>query len=198
MKRYFILGVLLLWGAWSWWQNRSIDHAPGVLAPTNPSQKEITGSRPFTYDDYKLHPRASFSVRARVLSRENYFFGREADLSPTDLALGWGPMSDSSVLDRLRITQGNRFYYWSAERPPIPRKRITAHSANMHLIPATEAIADSIRDVREGHIVRFSGKLVDVASSEGWQWGTSLTRNDTGKGACELVFVEQFEIERSL
>ena len=197
MTRYLMLVVLMVWGYWSWWDNRSIAHAPGVLAPANPSQKEIIGARPFVHEGYRLHPRADFSVRARVLSREHYFLDREAGLSPTDLALGWGPMSDSAVLDRLRIAQRNRFYYWDSDNPPIPPRGITAHSANMHLIPATEEIGNAIEDVIEGDIVRFHGRLVDAVNDDGWRWGTSLSRTDTGRGACELVFVEQFDIERS-
>jgi len=195
MNRYLVLAALLLWAYWSWQDNRSIAHAPGVLAPAAPTQDTIEAGSAFMHQGYALTPRADFSVHARVLGKEHYYFDRGADLSPTDLALGWGPMSDSSVLDRLRISQGNRFYYWGADTPPIPRERITAHSANMHLIPATEDIADAINDARKGHIVRFSGKLVDVAGNDGWRWGTSLSRTDTGRGACELVYVERFEIE---
>ncbi|HRN63018.1 MAG TPA: hypothetical protein PLF73_11205, partial [Luteimonas sp.] len=36
-----------------------------------------------------LTPLAGFSVSARVLGRKDYSTGREADFSPTDLALGW-------------------------------------------------------------------------------------------------------------
>jgi hypothetical protein len=46
---------------------------------------------------------ASFDIRARVLARERYRFDRAADLSPIDLALGWGRMSESAVLDQLKI-----------------------------------------------------------------------------------------------
>jgi hypothetical protein len=54
-------------------------------------------------------PLAGFSVAARVLSRENYDHGREADFSPVDLALGWGPMREDAVLARLDISQSGRF-----------------------------------------------------------------------------------------
>lgn len=195
--RYLALVALALWAYWSWWDNRSVAHAPGVLAPANPSQKEIVEAEPLVHEGYELLPQADFSIRARVLSTENYFLGQEADLSRTDLALGWGSMSDSSILDLLRITQHSRFYFWGTEKLPISRKKITAHSANMHLIPATDEIAAAIGDVIEGDIVRFRGKLVDATNDDGWRWVTSLSRTDTGKGACELVFVEKFDVEKS-
>ena len=71
-----------------------------------------------------------------VLSSESYHFEAESELVPTDLALGWGPMSDSSVLKRLHITQSGRWYEYTYRLPPpIPIAEIVSHSASMHLIP---------------------------------------------------------------
>jgi len=195
VKRYLLLAALLFWGYHAWWGNRSLAHAPGVLTPGEPEQKSLPDAKPLTHGDFSLRPLAHFSIRARVLGRENYYLGREADLAPLDLALGWGPMSDSAVLDRLRISQSGRFYFWSADTLPIPRDRITRNSSNMHMIPATETVADELDEIIEGDIVRFSGKLVEARSQEGWRWTSSLSRTDTGKGACELVLVEDFSIE---
>ena len=58
-----------------------------------------------------LQPLAGFSVEARVLSRENYRLGREAELSPTDLALGWQRMREDPVLAQLKISQSSRWYH---------------------------------------------------------------------------------------
>jgi hypothetical protein len=66
-----------------------------------------------------LRPLAGFSVEARVLSRKDYRRGREAALSPTDLALGWGAMSAPGMARRLDVTQSGRWYHyqWSGEAP---------------------------------------------------------------------------------
>jgi hypothetical protein len=29
---------------------------------------------------------------------------------------------------------------------------------------------------------------------DGWRWRSSLTRNDTGAGACEVIFVRDFQV----
>jgi hypothetical protein len=47
--------------------------------------------------------------------------------------------------------------------------------------------------VRAGSLVRFSGYLVKVEAPDGWAWVSSLTRDDTGAGACELVWVDDLE-----
>ena len=188
------LVILALVGGIYWaWPSGPIRHAPGILAPREPAQTQVTGRAIIAHDDLQLYPLARFEVEARVLSTERYWLGREASLSPVDWALGWGPMSDQQVIDRLEITQGSRFYYyrWRGPAPPLPLPTIVEHSANMHLIPGTPAVWRELRAVRAGHVVHFSGYLVSARARDGWRWDSSLTRKDSGPGACELVWVEE-------
>ncbi|MFW1676222.1 hypothetical protein ACFVYJ_00370 [Pontibacter sp. JAM-7] len=195
MLRILLLFIALI-GAVLWFNKEppaSMGHS-GVLVPSTPLQAPPDDTNLVTMDDYLLLPLAEFSMQGRVLGRENYRFGREAELSPMDLALGWGEMSDSAVLARIDISQSNRFYYWRTERFPIPRKQIETQSANMHLIPATDYIAGKMDEVRPGDLVQFSGQLVEARAEDGWRWRSSLTRQDTGNGACELVLVRDLFI----
>jgi hypothetical protein len=178
------------------WEKRDIVHPPGVLVPESPVQRVLAEPRPIAIDDFVLSPRASFRIRARVLSREDYHLGDEAGLSPMDLALGWGVMSDQAVLDRIRITQGGRWYFTRYELPaPIPDGQIIRHSGNMHVIPANDWVRDRIRDVRRGDVLQLRGFLVDVDRSDGFRWRTSLTREDSGGGSCEIFYLEQIFVE---
>jgi hypothetical protein len=104
-------------------------------------------------------------------------------------------MSDEAVLEKIKIKQSNRFYFWSVKQFPIPEKKIKTQSANMHLIPADSVILKQIKNTRIGDIVNFTGYLVKVVGVDGWKWKSSLTRNDTGNGACEVVYVEDFDIQ---
>lgn len=137
-----------------------------------------------------VRPLAGFSIGARVLSREDYRLGREAEFSPVDLALGWGRMAEDAVLSRLDISQGGRWYrYRWTDAPPIPLDEIVRSSANMHMIPADDAVARALARIERGQRVRIDGWLVEVAAGDGWRWRSSLTREDSGGGACELVLV---------
>ena len=167
-----------------------VRHGPGVLAPNEPVQTARGEVPLFQHGDYLIEPLARFEVEARVLGAKRYRRGREAELSPVDLALGWGPMSDETVLDHLDISQSRRFYRWQARTLPIPKREISRNSANMHLIPATDDVREALLKVRPGEIVRFSGYLVQIRGDDGWYWRSSMTRNDVGNGACELVWVE--------
>jgi hypothetical protein len=48
--------------------------------------------------------------------------------------------------------------------------------------------------VRAGDRVRIEGWLVEATAPDGWRWRSSLTREDTGNGACELVYVCAIEV----
>jgi len=168
---------------------------PGVMAPQAPLQERISSAKPFAFKEYMLTPMANFEIHAKVLSKEDYSYGREADLSPTDLALGWGRMSDESVLGHLSVSQSSRWYRWETSELPIPRREIEVSSANMHMIPRDEEVASALKEVHIGEIVRLRGKLVSVNASDGWHWVSSLSRTDTGGGACELVYLEEIKIE---
>ncbi|MBD9575479.1 hypothetical protein IB260_09185 [Pseudomonas sp. PDM23] len=160
-------------------------------APQQHSQVLSAGG--FRVERYSIYPLQDFSIEARVLGREDYRLGREAELSPTDLALGWGPMDDPQVLADIRISQGNRWFYWHADKLPIPRRELETHAANMHMIPANDDVARALAQVSAGEHVRLSGKLVRVEGDDGWRWVSSLTREDTGAGACELIWLESLE-----
>jgi hypothetical protein len=172
--------------------HRPITHLAGVLIESEPAQIELgSGAETIEYGDYKLKPLARFSVHARVLHRKIYRYDRQAKLAPVDLALGWREMSDQAVLDRLNISQSTRFYWYQYQLPPpIPREQIVSRSTNVHVIPATPEIASFCKSLRRGELVRLEGRLVEAAGPTLNAWRSSLSRTDSGNGACELMLVE--------
>lgn len=184
---------LIAFGAYQHFSNRAITHPPGETASLTPQQSATDAVR-FNHQGYTITPLANVTLAARVLGREHYRLDRGAKLSPVDLALGWGPMSDEAVLSKLHISQSNRFYYWRAATLPIPRTQIEHHSANMHMIPATAEIENTLQSVQLGQTIQLTGYLVQASGQDGFTWKSSLTREDTGFGACELVYVTQASI----
>lgn len=177
------------------WDSKPIEHPPGILVAEIPVQVDLQPSM-FMLDDYQLTRKASFEIRARVLSKEPYYLNRAADLAPIDLALGWSVMSDSAVLEHIDISQSARWYRTQYELPPpVPDQQIISNSSNMHMIPARKDIERSLKKLREGDIVLIRGFLVDVDHDSGWHWRSSMSRTDTGDGACELVYVESLSVE---
>ncbi len=192
--RVLLLMLSLLAGGWGLqaWLNRPLHPASGILAQEEPLQGPVLEGEPWSFQGHRIVPLADFEIRARVLSTERYRWATGAKLSPLDLALGWGPMSDSAVLDAITIDQSDRWYHWRvSSQPPIPMGEISAHSANMHMIPASARVERVLKGFRVGQIVNLKGRLVRVEGPGGFRWVSSTTRLDTGDGSCELVWVEE-------
>jgi hypothetical protein len=152
-------------------------------------------AQPWTHKDYLIKPLAQYQLQARVLGRETYRFDATADLSPLDLALGWGPLSDSAVLEQIEFSQSSRWLSWRFEMPPVPPAEIARNVANVHVIPANPRIERLLDKVRPGQIAELSGYLVEVRrDGVGSPWASSLSRDDTGKGACEIMWVEHLRL----
>jgi hypothetical protein len=190
-----LLVVVLLWSGYGAWAAREPGQI-GMLAPSAPIQTALVAPvQVIEKAGFDLTPMANIDIEARVLSREIYRFDSVAALAPVDLALGWGAMSDSEVLKSIHLRQGGRFLYWSTERFPVPREVIETSSTNAHMIPATAEIEAQLKAIRPGEIVRFSGTLVNAyRPADGRSWKTSLSRSDTGDGACEIVYVTRLDV----
>jgi hypothetical protein len=186
----FLLALYVFWGGWHWFTNRPVRVADGILAADEPQQTLIENGEHIRRGHWLLTARASYRITARVLGRETYHFDALSDLIPQDLALGWGPMSDSQVLRGIDITQENRFFYWHTSRKTsVPMPVIITHAANTHVIPADANIARQLRRLRPGEVVTLTGELVDGKRDDGRWINTSLVRDDTGAGACEVLWV---------
>jgi len=186
-----VFGACALLATWQLMATRPLEWRPGTLVPDDPQQVDLENAPPFELEDVRLTPRAEFAAEVRVLSRERYWLGSFASVAPLDIAVGWGPMSDSAVLNELDISQSGRFYFWHYdEAPPIPPETIVTHSANWHLVPANKSVWHTLRSLRVGSVVRLQGKLVDIDAPDGSGVRTSLTRTDSGAGACEVIYVQ--------
>ena len=52
-----------------------------------------------------------------------------------------------------------------------------------------------MKKARQGDLIYLKGYLLYIEASDGWRWKSSLKRNDTGNGSCELIWVKEFEIK---
>ena len=200
MWRHPLLKILVLayigWGAWDWFAYRPAHPPDGVLAADDPRQTNVSSGEKVQVGHWTLTVRADYQITARILSHERYHFDALADLIPEDLALGWGPMSDNRTLRAVDISQSNRFYYWRAPaNSAISRDSIITHSANTHVIPRNSAIGTLLARLRPGQVVTLSGELVDGVRDDGMWIKTSLVRNDTGAGSCEVLLVSDVTLD---
>jgi hypothetical protein len=152
--------------------------------------------------DVRLTPRAEYRITGYAVDTSRELLDEWDFVVPLDVALVWGPAADPAVLRRLDFHLSRRYvsYRWSGS-PPLAVSTLESHVANQHLIPADAGVADALGAIRAGDLVTLSGKLVDVriADRDGRERArmrTSLTRDDTGSGACEIVWVEGVAVSR--
>jgi hypothetical protein len=117
-----------------------------------------------------------------------------ADLAPVDLGVGWGLMSDEAFVTRCGFSNDSRFLSWHYADADFPGAVASACIANMHLIPANGRVRERLLDLRVGQFVELSGYLVQVQRPGMNPWISSLTRWDTGGGACEIMWVESLTL----
>lgn len=195
MRGALVVSALLLFFLFYQNEQSSVRHPPGVLAPGEPFQVALETQPHLVKPGYEIDALARYSIEARVLRAERYRFDRDADLAPVDLALGWGQMSDSAVLDKIVIGQGQRFYEMNfSGNPAISAHDAGLQSANVHMVPANEEVDRILKEVKAGDLVRISGYLIEARGPNGSHMRSSLTREDTGPGACEVMWVERITL----
>jgi hypothetical protein len=192
--------IASLFGAWNWWSSERHAHVPpGIVAPDDPLQTNDDLPVTFSAKNHTFVPRARYELTARVLRKEIYRIDGGAALAPVDLGLGWGAMSDTRVVDQLEFSQMGRFLYWKPRdwaTFPLSVPQIISHAAQVHAIPADADVEHKLRKLRPGQIVHLTGYLVDVRGPGGFTWNTSLRRDDTGEGACEIMWIESVALTR--
>lgn len=193
-KIIIILVILAASGVYVFWPEKVVTYPAGALAPDQPLQVNLRENKEWQVDEFRFKALAEYKIKARVLSRNTFSVGKESKISPLDLALGWGLMSDQTVMDRIKVTQSNRWYHWKTDSYPIPRNEIMLNSANVHIIPKDKSIEKKFNSVYKGSLIEMKGYLVEVRTDDGWRWISSLRRDDTGGGSCELFWVEELTI----
>lgn len=193
LERAAVLLVVLLAIAVRVANRWPVSHEPGILVAEAPAQVPPASPRLIEHGRYQLTPLADYSIRARVLGAEHYRFDQLADLVPIDLALGWMMMSDSRVLDQMHVFQMTRRFYYFMPGGLISPETAKISAANTHVIPADDDVRAQLYELVEGDVVRLTGQLVAVDGPGGFTMRSSLRRDDSGDGACEVLYVRRVE-----
>jgi hypothetical protein len=138
-----------------------------------------------------------------VLARRNYDVGEFASLSPTDLALGWGPLSDPRVVDQLNFPQyksfSSRFVVPELKRGSELSQRswddlnaMFTALTHVHTIPGDPSIRKALAGIRPGQVIRFKATLVDAVGPSGFHYASSLALGDRN---CEVAWIDELELE---
>jgi hypothetical protein len=194
MTRHILTISLLLLGLWLYDTMRPVPQPPGVLAPDAPRIEAVTGKpQIFERNAHVLTALARFDAHARVLSLDRYAGDRAAKVAPLDIALGWGPMSDSVTLKIVDVAQTKRGVLFKSYDPKLPDEQAATFLLNVHVIAADAELAKKLEDVRAGNIVRMQGWLVEAVAGDGWRW-RGEQRRDAPALPGTLLWLTQLEV----
>jgi len=169
----------------------------------DPFQSMMRNSSSKSFESRKLNLTISqisnYSISARILGKRKYVRGWESKISKWDLVLGWGDASKIDKIKNLEINQTVRWYnYKISSDIPMTQSYIATHTSNHHIIPDNENVRKAILFLKKLDVVHMKGYLVNVHGvfdGTNVSWLSSLSRNDTGIGACEIFLVTSIRID---
>jgi len=118
-------------------------------------------------------------------------------LNTKDICVVWGKNVESGVYKNMKFHNRDFtcFYYY----PDQETGRLFDENclSNNHLLPADSIVGGKIQSARKGDQIHLKGWLVSYGIKDTpFRRMTSTTRSDRGNGACETIFVTDFEIAR--
>ena len=166
-----------------------------------PIQEETTGYIEMNVAGYEvsIYPQYTYEIEALVVHTKNYpGFGLGNKLSPRDIALAWGKVAEYNEDINFHWKQSGRWVSWSVKSYTEVDKiggvdYVSSHLSNNHLIPSNNSVRRKIKKIRKGDHIKIKGYLVNVdaenKNGKTFFWNSSTTRDDTGDGACEVIYV---------
>ena len=128
-----------------------------------------------------------YEITGRVTNIEKYnnneIFSK---ISPLDVGISWGETANKYNHNKIKYSSiGDRKIYSSYDYDAVYN---SFETSNNHLIPKNDKIKKYLSLIKRNDYIRIEGYLVNV-STNNWYTKSSTTRNDTGDGACEIIYV---------
>lgn len=208
--KYLILASLALLAVALWRKDMlpPPERISEVLADA-PSQAETT-ERPFRIAvqgvDYTVVPRYRYELTGLVVSMHdtstwwNYVHREWKDyVNVVDLCVVWGDNARRGAYQGIKFGNDQWTCHFSTNSSEVWEVFDQTAASNNHMVTDDAGTARAMRKVRVGDQIRFRGYLADYTTHrpDGAVQGvrkTSTVRDDTGNGACEVVYVQSFDI----
>lgn len=150
--------------------------------------------------DYLVEPSHSYEINGLVVSF-NHHDGNSSlhrlwndHLNMLDVCVVWSDTADSGVLDRLKFWNGEFTCNMKTNDAEAWAAFNMEQLSNNHLLSGDETIRSAVRNLRVGDQIRIKGWLASYSANGGPKRGTSTIRTDTGNGACETIYVRDYQL----
>jgi len=193
------------------WHRSELPPAAKMLPALDSDPRQTaTSARPFDIGARGLHytitPRFAYDLSGMVVSTHDAasssdtFHGEMKDyVNVVDLCVVWGSTAREEIYKEYSFSNNDTFCF-GAPKSEKSRAIDIPTMSNNHLVTNSPTLAAELRKVRPGDQVRFAGYLISysrqIENNGTISRNTSTVRTDTGDGACEVVYVNEFEILR--
>lgn len=180
-----------------------------------PVQNNVVETRPYftriNGTDVVITKLADYEIAGRVVGTYDYtsslanvvkaISGKEYynEISHKDVAISYGPMALSENHKKMKYSMpGSRKVVYTIKDSSINEivgniDTIGHYITNNHLIALDSKVENLIKKIEKDDYVQIKGSLVRVSWEKGiyeYAIESSLSREDTGNGACEVILVE--------
>ncbi len=212
MKRLikiFLLISIIVFGI-SFFQKEKLPDKSEILESLyqNPIQTE-TFKKPFNIEreekTYKITPLYDYELYGLIVSYHHSsdffdYYHKEWDdyLNEKDICVIWGDNIKTNVYSSMKFKNGS-FTCYSKFKTGTKREVWSQfrndNISNNHLLSnIDEEINKIVMKAKKGDQIYLKGYLAKYASEDGFERGSSISRKDTGNGACETIYLTDFKI----
>ncbi len=170
----------------------------------DPKQESISASPfPFEYRGkrYQITPVANYDISGLIVSHNEissitdaYHTSDSVDFR--DVCVVWGANVGSGVFRRFKFWSEPWSCHFHTDDPLAAASLNKAQVSNNHLLTDNEQVRELIKDMRIGDQIRLQGMLINYspAGQPELSRRSSRIREDTGNGACEVIWVDHAQV----
>jgi hypothetical protein len=154
---------------------------------------------------YLIKPRYDYQLNGVVVSYHDaddfsdiWHHGQWKDfLNLRDLCVVWGSNVESGVYLDMQFHNDSWTCWFQWPSREVGQRFDKTQLSNNHVLIDDDAIRARLMEAEPGDQIRLAGMLAEYSNpANGFYRSTSTTRDDTGNGACETIYLTDFEILR--
>lgn len=180
-----------------YYQNMSLTEP--VQTKTHRDEFSVTANE----QTYIIKPKFNYELQGVVVSHHNaddfgniYHHKSWQDyINVRDICIIWGDNISSGVYKNMEFNS-TTWTCW-ASWPDSETGRLFSMNqlSNNHLLATNDTIKQMLMSAETGDHIRIKGVLAEYSNpGNGFKRGTSISRDDTGNGACETIYIDEFDI----
>ena len=200
-----VIAASFVWLIVSFWNRNELPRAIEVLDSLAGEPRQTTTARNSfnaNYNDieYLVEPEYDYELYGLIVSYRHHegdsrmHFRANDHLNMLDICVVWGKNVTNPLLHKLDFWNGIFTCNVKTRNQEAWDSFDMYQLSNNHLISDDDFIRDRVKEISIGDQVRVRGFLASYSNEVGGKRGTSTTRLDTGDGACETLYVEDFDI----